>query len=72
MLALAHIPTGVTANEGLNIDEVNNRFAEQAVALSATGADIPRRMEPRIGSAALGSQALVWSNLPLAFAAAIP
>ena len=44
MLALAHIPTGVTANEGLNIDEVNNRFAEQAVALTATGADIPRRM----------------------------
>jgi len=29
-------------------------------------------MEPRIGSAALGSQALVWSNLSLAPAAAIP
>jgi len=40
MLAFAHIPTGVTANEGFNIDEVNNRFAEPAVALTATGADI--------------------------------
>src|ERR1700730_10717626 len=36
MLAFAHIPTGATAN----IDEVNNRFAEPAVALTATGADI--------------------------------
>ena len=40
MLAFAHIPTGTTANEGFNIDEVNNRFAEPAVALIATGADI--------------------------------
>src|SRR6202043_3887785 len=40
MLALAHIPTGATADEGFNIDEVNNRFAEPAVALTATGADI--------------------------------
>src|ERR1700738_1759050 len=40
MLAFAHIPTGTTANEGFNIDEVNNRFAEPAVALTATGADI--------------------------------
>ena len=40
MLAFAHIPTGATANEGFNIDEVNNRFAEPAVALAATGADI--------------------------------
>ena len=39
MLAFAHIPTGATANEGFNIDEVNNRFAEPAVA-TATGADI--------------------------------
>src|SRR5271169_2688940 len=39
MLAFAHIPTGATANEGFNIDEVNNRFAEPAVALTATGAD---------------------------------
>jgi hypothetical protein len=40
MLAFTHIPTGATANEGFNIDEVNNRFAEPAVALTATGADI--------------------------------
>ena len=40
MLAFAHIPTGATVNEGFNIDEVNNRFAEPAVALTATGADI--------------------------------
>src|SRR6476661_4720660 len=40
MLAFAHIPTGATANEGFNIDEVNNRFAEPAVALTAIGADI--------------------------------
>src|SRR5712675_340297 len=40
MLAFAHIPTGATANEGFNIDEVNNRFVEPAVALTATGADI--------------------------------
>jgi putative transposase len=40
MLAFAHISTGATANEGFNIDEVNNRFAEPAVALTATGADI--------------------------------
>jgi putative transposase len=40
MLAFAHISTGATANEGFNSDEVNNRFAEPAVALTATGADI--------------------------------
>src|SRR5437588_1680187 len=40
MLAFAHIPTGATANEGFNINEMNNRFAEPAVALTATGADI--------------------------------
>jgi hypothetical protein len=40
MLAFAHISTGASANEGFNIDEVNNRFAEPAVALTATGADI--------------------------------
>jgi hypothetical protein len=34
------IPTGATANERFNIDEVNNRLAEPAVALTATGADI--------------------------------
>jgi hypothetical protein len=40
MLAFTNISTGATANEGFNIDEVNNRFAEPAVALTATGADI--------------------------------
>ena len=40
MLAFAHIPTGATANEGFNIEQVNNKFAEPAVALTATGADI--------------------------------
>src|SRR6202047_5386422 len=40
LLAFAHIPTGTTASKGLVVDEVNNRFAEPAVALTATGADI--------------------------------
>ena len=40
MLAFAHISTGATANAGFNIDEVNNRFAEPAVAPTAIGADI--------------------------------
>jgi len=35
MLAFAHIPTGATANQGFNIDEVNTRFVEPAVALTA-------------------------------------
>jgi putative transposase len=38
MLAFAHIPT--VANNGFNIDEVNSRRVEPAVALTATGADI--------------------------------
>ena len=40
MLAFAHIPTGTAANKGFNIDEVNSRLVELAVALTATGADI--------------------------------
>ena len=40
MLAFAHISTGATANQRFNIDEVNNRFFEPAVAITATGADI--------------------------------
>jgi hypothetical protein len=40
MLAFAHIPTGTTANEGFNIEEVNNRFVEPTVARTATGAEI--------------------------------
>ena len=40
MLAFAHIPTGTTANKGFDIDEVNSRLVEPAVALTAIGADI--------------------------------
>src|SRR5438128_42404 len=40
MLAFAHIPTGATAYKGFNIDEVNSRFVEPAVALTAIGAEI--------------------------------
>ncbi len=40
ILAFAHIPTGATANKGFNIDEVNSRFVEPAVALNAIGAEI--------------------------------
>jgi hypothetical protein len=40
MLAFAHIPTGATANKGFNINEVNSRLVEPAVALTATGAEI--------------------------------
>ena len=40
MLAFAHIPTGTAANKGFNIDEVNSRLVEPAVALTAIGADI--------------------------------
>ena len=40
MLAFAHIPTGAAANKGFNIDDVNSRLVEPAVALTATGADI--------------------------------
>ena len=40
MLAFAHIPTGTAANKGFDIDEVNNRLLEPAVALTAIGADI--------------------------------
>ena len=40
MLAFAHIPTGAAANKGFDIDEVNSKLAEPAVALTAIGADI--------------------------------
>ena len=40
MLAFAHIPTGTAANKGFDIDEVNSRLVEPAVALTAIGADI--------------------------------
>ena len=40
MLAFAHIPTGTAANKGFDIDEMNSRLLEPAVALTAIGADI--------------------------------
>ena len=40
MLAFAHIPTGTAANKGFDVDEVNSRLVEPAVALTAIGADI--------------------------------
>ena len=40
MLAFAHIPTGAAASKGFDIDEVNSRLLEPAVALTAIGADI--------------------------------
>ena len=40
MLAFAHIPTGTATNKGFDIDEVNSRLLEPAVALTAIGADI--------------------------------
>ena len=40
MLAFAHIPTGTAANKGFDIDEVNSRLLEPAVAVTAIGADI--------------------------------
>ena len=39
MLAFAHIPTGTAAEKGLDIDEVNSRLVNPAVALAAIGAD---------------------------------
>src|SRR6266480_6095429 len=43
MLAFAHIPTGTTANKGFDVDEVNSKIVEPAVALTAIGADIETR-----------------------------
>jgi putative transposase len=40
MLAFAHIPTGATANQAFDLDEMNSRLVEPAVALTAIGADI--------------------------------
>jgi hypothetical protein len=40
MLAFAHIPTGTAANKGFDVDDVNSRLLEPAVALTAIGADI--------------------------------
>jgi hypothetical protein len=40
MLVFAHIPTGATVNKAFDIDEMNSRLVEPAVALTAIGADI--------------------------------
>src|SRR5271169_6038471 len=40
MLAFAHIPTGAAANKEFDIDEVNSRLVDPAVALTTIGADI--------------------------------
>ena len=39
MLAFAHIPTGATAEERFDIDEVEGTIAAPARAMTATGAD---------------------------------
>jgi putative transposase len=46
MLAFAHIPTGTTANKAFDIDEMNSRLVEPAVALTAIGADIETGRAP--------------------------
>ena len=40
MLAFDHIPTGTTTNQGFDIDEVNGRLVQTAVAPTAAGDDI--------------------------------
>jgi putative transposase len=40
MLAFDHIPTGTTTNQGFDIDEVNGRLVQLAVAPTAIGAHI--------------------------------
>jgi len=40
MLAFAHITTGATANKAFDINEMNSRLVEPAVALTVIGADI--------------------------------
>ena len=39
-LAFAHIPTGTTTNNRIDIDEVNGRFGEPVASVTAIGADI--------------------------------
>ena len=46
MLAFAHIPTGATAKEGFDIDEMNSRLVEPAVVPTAIGADIETGRAP--------------------------
>jgi hypothetical protein len=40
MLAFAHIPTGTTANTGIDIDESKSKIVASAIALTAIGADL--------------------------------
>jgi hypothetical protein len=40
MLVFAHIPTGATANQGFDIDEVKSRIVQPAIAVAAIGAEI--------------------------------
>jgi putative transposase len=40
MLAFAHIPTGTTTNNRIDIDEVNGRFVEPVAPVTAIGVDI--------------------------------
>jgi len=47
MLAFAHIFTGTTASEGLDIDQIKNRSGAPTIAPTAIGADI------KIGDATL-------------------
>jgi hypothetical protein len=40
MLAFPHMPTSTAANKGFDVDDVNSKIVEPAVALTAIGADI--------------------------------
>jgi hypothetical protein len=40
VLAFAHMPAGTAADKGFDIDELNSKIVESAVALTAIGADI--------------------------------
>ena len=47
MLAFAHIPTGTTTNQGLDVDDSKNRTIAPASVLTALGADLkPRGATP--------------------------
>jgi putative transposase len=46
MLAFAHIPTGTATNKGFDIDDVDGKLVEPAVASTAIGADIKTRRVP--------------------------
>jgi len=47
MLAFAHIPTGTTTNQGLDVDDSKSRTVAPASVLTALGADLkPRGATP--------------------------